>query len=82
MVVIGADVHKRTHTFVAVDDVGRELGSKKTVPATTPGHTAAVRWAREKKFGSDVVWGASRTAAICPHAWNVICSRPDRRWCG
>ena len=26
MVVVGADVHKRTHTFVAVDEVGRKLG--------------------------------------------------------
>ena len=25
MVVVGADVHKRTHTFVAVDEVGRKL---------------------------------------------------------
>ena len=24
MVVVGADVHKRTHTFVAVDEVGRK----------------------------------------------------------
>ncbi|MCX2929312.1 IS110 family transposase [Mycobacterium sp. CVI_P3] len=55
MVVIGADVHKRTHTFVAVDDVGRELG-RKTVPATTSGHTAAIRWAREN-FGGELVWG-------------------------
>ena len=55
MVVIGADVHKRTHTFVAVDDVGRELGQK-VVKATTSGHTAAVQWAREK-FGSEVLWG-------------------------
>jgi len=55
MVVIGTDVHKRTHTFVAVNDVGRELG-RKTVPATTPGHGAAVRWARAQ-FGSELVWG-------------------------
>ena len=26
MVVVGADVHKRTHTFVAVDEAARELG--------------------------------------------------------
>ena len=26
MVVVGADVHKRTHTFVAVDAVGKKLG--------------------------------------------------------
>ncbi|MCI1260687.1 MAG: hypothetical protein LKG20_00150 [Tetrasphaera jenkinsii] len=25
MVVVGADVHKRTHTFVAVDEVGRQV---------------------------------------------------------
>ena len=55
MVVVGADVHKRTHTFVAVDQVGRELGSK-TVKATTDGHQAAIRWAR-KEFGSEIVWG-------------------------
>ncbi|HEY7594655.1 MAG TPA: IS110 family transposase, partial [Actinophytocola sp.] len=33
MVVVGVDVHKRTHTFVAVDEVGRELGQR-TVEAT------------------------------------------------
>jgi transposase len=54
MVVVGADVHKRTHTFVAVDQVGRELGSK-TFDAITAGHQAAVRWARER-FGTDLMW--------------------------
>lgn len=54
MVVVGADVHKRTHTFVAVDEVGRELGHK-TFEATTPGHQAAVRWVRER-FGEEVLW--------------------------
>ena len=39
MVVVGADVHKRTHTFVAVDEVGRKLGEK-IVAATTAGHAA------------------------------------------
>lgn len=54
MVVVGADVHKRTHTFVVVDQVGRELGAK-TVEAVTDGHQAAIRWVR-KQFGSEVVW--------------------------
>lgn len=54
MVVVGADVHKRTHTFVAVDDVGRDLGFR-TFPATTPGHQDAVRWARDR-FGSELKW--------------------------
>src|SRR6201995_3798510 len=54
MVVVGADVHKRTHTFVAVDEVGRKL-AEKVVSATTAGHQDAVCWARER-FGAEVVW--------------------------
>jgi transposase len=55
MVVVGADVHKRKHTFVAVDEVGRKLGEK-TVEATTAGHTAVIMWAREQ-FGTALIWG-------------------------
>lgn len=54
MVVVGADVHKRTHTFVAVDEVGRELGHR-TFPATTAGHREAVRWVRQR-FGRELRW--------------------------
>ena len=32
MVIIGADSHKRTHTFVAVDDVGKRLASGRWLP--------------------------------------------------
>jgi transposase len=54
MVVVGADVHKRTHTFVAVDGVGRKIGEK-VVAATSVGHAEAVMWARER-FGPKAVW--------------------------
>lgn len=54
MVVVGADVHKRTHTFVAVDEVGRKVGEK-AVRATAAGHAEAVMWVRER-FGTQVVW--------------------------
>ena len=54
MVVVGADVHKRTHTFVAVDEVGRKLGER-VVAATRSGHAEAVMWVRER-FGAEVVW--------------------------
>ena len=37
MVIIGADLHKRTHTGVAVDEAGRKLGHR-TVAATPDGH--------------------------------------------
>jgi transposase len=55
MVVVGTDVHKRTHTFVAVNEVGRKLGQK-VVPATTLGHRQALAWARTE-FGAEVLWG-------------------------
>jgi transposase len=43
-VVIGIDAHKRTHTMVAVDVLGRQLGER-TVPATSEGHMRALEWA-------------------------------------
>lgn len=54
MVVVGADVHKRSHTFVAVDEAGRKL-AELTVKAVTEGHDKAVRWAQER-FGPELVW--------------------------
>lgn len=44
MVTIGADLHKRTHTLVTVDETGRKL-AEKTAPATAAGHLELVRWA-------------------------------------
>ena len=55
MIVIGVDAHKKTHTLVAVNDVGRKVGEC-TVKATDDGHASALRWAR-LKFGADVLWG-------------------------
>lgn len=55
VIVIGADVHKATHTFVAVDEVGRKL-AERTVRATTTGHDGVLRWARAE-FGAELRWG-------------------------
>jgi transposase len=44
MVVLGADLHKRTHTVVAVDERGRKLGER-TVSASREGHLELRRWA-------------------------------------
>ncbi|MBM6406152.1 IS110 family transposase [Phycicoccus sp. CSK15P-2] len=54
MVVVGADVHKHTHTFVAVDPVGKQVGQV-TVAATSKGHAKALGWAR-REFGEDLRW--------------------------
>ncbi len=55
MTVIGVDAHKRTHTLVAVDDVGAKLGEK-TIAATRSGHAAGLQWARSK-FSPELTWG-------------------------
>lgn len=44
MVTFGGDSHKRTHTLVAVDENGRQLGEV-TVEATPKGHIEALGWA-------------------------------------
>lgn len=48
-------MHKRTHTFVAVDEVGRRLGEV-TVSADAKGHAKALRWARQQ-FVGERIWG-------------------------
>jgi transposase len=43
MVICGADLHKRWHTVVVVDETGRKLADK-TVRATPDGHLELRRW--------------------------------------
>ncbi|MFI2477804.1 MULTISPECIES: IS110 family transposase [Nocardia] len=45
MMVIGIDAHKRTHTAVSADELGRKL-STKTVGTTSTDHLALLKWAR------------------------------------
>jgi transposase len=51
MVIFGIDAHKRTHTAVAIDEVGRRLGEKTTTSTTTEGNLELLRWA--DSFGSE-----------------------------
>jgi transposase len=53
MVVLGADLHKRSHTVVVIDAAGRQL-AEKTVPATDAGHLELRRWAAQ---WPDRAWG-------------------------
>ena len=46
MVMIGTDSHKRTHTVIALDEVGRRLGTK-TVRTNSDGHLALVEWSSQ-----------------------------------
>jgi transposase len=59
VVILGIDAHNRTHTLVAVDDVGRRV-SERTVGATPEGHLEALHWATQ--------WDARRFAVEdCRH---------------
>lgn len=51
---LGIDAHKRTHTVVAIDDVGRQLGQKTTTGTTTDDHLALMRWA--ERFDGERRW--------------------------
>ena len=54
MITLGIDAHKRTHTVVAVDAVGRQLGVKTTTATTTADHLDMLRWA--EGFGPQRNW--------------------------
>jgi transposase len=54
MVVLGIDAHKRTHTVVAVDEAGRQLGVRVTQSTTTAAHLELVVWA--ERFGPERRW--------------------------
>ena len=53
MVVLGADLHKRSHTVVVIDGTGRQLAEKR-IAATDAGHLELRRWAAQ---WSDRTWG-------------------------
>jgi transposase len=46
MIMIGVDSHKRSHTVVALDEVGRKVGQK-TVVTDSEGHLQLLRWSRQ-----------------------------------
>jgi len=54
MITLGIDAHKRTHTVVAVDEVGRELGKKTTTATTSEEHLDLVCWS--ERFGPERTW--------------------------
>lgn len=54
MITLGIDAHKRTHTVVAVDELGRQLGTRTTRATTSKDHLALLRWADQ--FGLERTW--------------------------
>jgi transposase len=54
VVMVGIDVHKKTHCAVAVDATGRQLGTPVTVRATDAGHRQLLRWT-QRSFAEERV---------------------------
>ncbi|MDO5619157.1 IS110 family transposase [Kocuria sp.] len=67
VVLIGADVHKNSHTFVAVDAAGKQIGQI-TVRATHSGHEKAYRWAKKSFIDQDRRWGVED----CRHLTGLV----------
>ena len=53
MVILGIDAHKRSHTIVAVDELGRKLGERH-ITAISSDHLALLEWA--ERFGRTRLW--------------------------
>jgi len=53
MVTIGIDWHRRGHTVVIADELGRQLATK-TIGTTTADHLTVLTWAEQ--YGEEVVW--------------------------
>ena len=53
MIILGIDAHKRTHTVVAVDELGRQLATRTTATTTTADHLALLRWAEALEGGGE-----------------------------
>ena len=60
---IGVDTHKRTHSLVALEEEGRQLGTK-TVANTPEGWTEALAWARGKHQHQHRRWGIENGGSL------------------
>ena len=56
MILIGADVHKHTHTLAAIDTPGGQLLDDKTIPASKTGFVELLDWARRLGDPEQRVW--------------------------
>jgi transposase len=56
MITLGIDAHKRTHTVVAVDEVGRQLATRTTTATTTADHLGLLCWAESLGRGGEREW--------------------------
>lgn len=76
MIVIGADIHKRSHTLVAVRARSGELVGELEIPATEAGHRAALHWARE--LDGERVWALEDCRHVSRRIEGALLSAGER----
>lgn len=76
MIVIGADPHKRSHTFSAVMAGIGELRSSETVPASAAGSERALRWARG--IDEERVWAIEDCRHVSGRLERFLIARGER----
>ena len=67
MIVLGADMHKSSHSIVAVDAATGQMVGEKTVAVGARGFGALVLWARGWSVSGR---GRLRTAGMSLAAWS------------
>ena len=72
MIVLGADMHKSSHTIAAVDAATGQMLGEKTVAVGARGFGALVLWARG--LAGERAWRL-RIAAMSPGRWSGFWSR-------
>jgi transposase len=76
MVILGIDAHKRTHTVVAVDEAGRELGTKRTSSTNREANLDLLRWA--ERFGAERSWAVEDCRALSRHLEGDLLAAGER----
>jgi transposase len=76
MIVIGADPHKRSHTFSAVGAGTGELRSSETVPASAAGGERVLGWAR--KLDRERVWAIEDCRHVSGRLERLLIARGER----
>ena len=80
VVVLGIDVHKGSHTAVATDEVGREIGQR-TVRATDAGHRQLLRWALQHWPDAVLRFAVEDCRHVSTRLERALLGA-GRRWCG
>ena len=81
MVVVGADVHKRTHTFVAVDEVGRQVGQ--LTGRSDDARVMPRRWrGLVGEFGAELRWAVEDCRHLSARLERDLLGSAGSGWCG